>query len=111
MAAKGKIVWISGPAVKADGMSQAQMYETVEVGEDKLIGEIIRLTGDVAFIQVYETTTGLRPGEPVLGTGKPLSVSLGPGMIGTIYDGINKDCPKVKKKKTLVDRKKRKHKH
>ena len=54
MVAKGKIVWVSGPAVKADGMSSAKMYETVEVGESKLIGEVIRLTGDVAFIQVYE---------------------------------------------------------
>ena len=95
MAAKGKIVWISGPAVKADGMSHAKMYETVEVGENKLIGEIIRLTGDVAFIQVYETTTGLKPGEPVLGTGKPLSVSLGPGMIGTIYDGLQRPLDKI----------------
>ena len=56
MAAKGKIVWISGPAVKADGMSDAKMYETVSVGEANLIGEVIRLTGDVAFIQVYEST-------------------------------------------------------
>ena len=53
MVAQGKIVWISGPAVKADGMADAKMYETVSVGESKLIGEVIRLTGDVAFIQVY----------------------------------------------------------
>jgi len=70
--AKGRIVWVSGPAVKADGMSAAKMYETVEVGESKLIGEVIRLTGDVAFIQVYESTSGLKPGEPVVGTGQPL---------------------------------------
>jgi len=55
--AKGKIVWVSGPAVKADGMSSAKMYETVEVGDTKLIGEVIRLTGDIAFIQVYESTS------------------------------------------------------
>ena len=65
-------------------MSEAKMYETVEVGEDRLVGEIIRLTGDVAFIQVYESTSGLKPGEPVIGTGQPLSVSLGPGMMGKI---------------------------
>ena len=59
--AKGKIVWVSGPAVKADGMSSAKMYETVEVGDTKLIGEVIRLTGDIAFVQVYESTSGLRP--------------------------------------------------
>jgi V/A-type H+-transporting ATPase subunit A len=88
--AKGKIVWISGPAVKAEGMSQAKMYEVVEVGEEKLVGEIIRLTGDIAFVQVYESTSGLRPGEPVNGTGQPLSVSLGPGMIGRIYDGLQR---------------------
>jgi len=90
MAVQGRIVWISGPAVKADGMASAKMYETVTVGEAKLIGEVIRLTGDVAFIQVYESTSGLRPGEPVVGTGNPLSVLLGPGIIGQIYDGIQR---------------------
>ena len=90
MAAEGRIVWVSGPAVKADGMASAKMYETVIVGESKLIGEVIRLTGDVAFIQVYESTSGLKPGEPVVGTGNPLSVLLGPGIIGQIYDGIQR---------------------
>src|SRR3712207_7730743 len=71
-------------------MSSAKMYETVEVGESKLIGEVIRLTGDIAFIQVYESTSGLKPGEPVTGTGQPLSVLLGPGIIGKIYDGIQR---------------------
>ena len=98
MVAKGKIVWISGPAVRADGMSSAKMYETVEVGESKLIGEVIRLTGDVAFIQVYESTSGLRPGEPVIGTGQPLSVLLGPGIIGKIYDGIQRPLEEIAKK-------------
>lgn len=79
-------------------MSSAKMYETVEVGESKLIGEVIRLTGDVAFIQVYETTSGLRPGEPVVGTGQPLSVSLGPGIIGQIYDGIQRPLSEMAKK-------------
>jgi V/A-type H+-transporting ATPase subunit A len=98
VAAKGKIVWVSGPAVKADGMSSAKMYETVEVGDTKLIGEVIRLTGDVAFIQVYESTSGLRPGEPVVGTGQPLSVLLGPGIIGKIYDGIQRPLDDIAQK-------------
>ena len=98
MVAKGRIVWVSGPAVKADGMSDAKMYETVSVGEDKLIGEVIRLTGDVAFIQVYESTSGLKPGEPVIGTGNPLSVLLGPGIIGQIYDGIQRPLKELSKK-------------
>ena len=95
MVVKGRIVWISGPAVKADGMSAAKMYETVEVGESKLIGEVIRLTGDIAFVQVYESTSGLRPGEPVTGTGQPLSVVLGPGIIGRIYDGIQRPLDEI----------------
>ena len=98
MAVKGEIVWISGPAVKASGMSEAKMYETVEVGTDRLVGEIIRLTGDVAFIQVFETTSGLRPGEPVIGTGQPLSVTLGPGMMGKIYDGLQRPLDELAKK-------------
>ena len=97
MAAKGRIVWVSGPAVKADGMSDAKMYETVTVGNSKLIGEVIRLTGDVAFIQVYESTSGLKPGEPVVGTGNPLSVMLGPGIIGQIYDGIQRPLKDLSK--------------
>ena len=98
MVAKGKIVWVSGPAVKADGMSSVKMYETVEVGESKLIGEVIRLTGDVAFIQVYESTSGLKPGEEVVGTGQPLSVLLGPGIIGRIYDGIQRPLDDIAEK-------------
>ena len=98
MVAKGKIVWVSGPAVRADGMASVKMYETVEVGESKLIGEVIRLTGDIAFIQVYESTSGLRPGEPVVGTGQPLSVLLGPGIIGKIYDGIQRPLEEIAKK-------------
>jgi V/A-type H+-transporting ATPase subunit A len=98
MVAKGKIVWVSGPAVRADGMSSVKMYETVEVGESKLIGEVIRLTGDVAFIQVYESTSGLKPGEEVVGTGQPLSVLLGPGIIGRIYDGIQRPLDDIAEK-------------
>src|SRR6476619_7966610 len=98
MVAKGKIIWVSGPAVKADGMSAAKMYETVAVGDTKLIGEVLRLTGDTAFIQVYESTSGLRPGEPVVGTGQPLSVLLGPGVIGRIYDGIQRPLVEMAQK-------------
>jgi V/A-type H+-transporting ATPase subunit A len=98
MVAQGRIVWVSGPAVRADGMSDAKMYETVSVGDAKLIGEVIRLTGDVAFIQVYESTSGLKPGEPVVGTGNPLSVLLGPGIIGQIYDGIQRPLKDLAKK-------------
>jgi V/A-type H+-transporting ATPase subunit A len=97
MVAEGRIVWVSGPAVKADEMASAKMYETVTVGEAKLIGEVIRLTGDVAFIQVYESTSGLKPGEPVIGTGNPLSVLLGPGIIGQIYDGIQRPLKELSK--------------
>ena len=98
MVAKGRIVWISGPAVTADGMADAKIYETVHVGESKLIGEVIRLTGDIAFVQVYESTAGLRPGEPVEGTGKPLNVLLGPGIIGRIYDGIQRPLDDIAKR-------------
>jgi len=98
LVAQGRIVWVSGPAVRADGMSEAKMYETVAVGDAKLIGEVIRLTGDVAFIQVYESTSGLKPGEPVIGTGNPLSVLLGPGIIGQIYDGIQRPLKELSKK-------------
>jgi V/A-type H+-transporting ATPase subunit A len=79
-------------------MSATKMYETVEVGESRLIGEVIRLTGDIAFIQVYESTSGLRPGEPVVGTGQPLSVLLGPGIIGKIYDGIQRPLEEIAQK-------------
>jgi len=102
MAVKGRIMRISGPLVVAEGMEGAQMYEMVRVGEDKLIGEITRIRGDKAFIQVYESTTGLRPGEPVEGTGAPLSVELGPGIIGTIYDGVQRPLPLIAEKVSEV---------
>jgi V/A-type H+-transporting ATPase subunit A len=104
MIAKGKIVWVSGPAVRADGMSSVKMYETVAVGDSKLIGEVIRCTGDIAFIQVYESTSGLKPGEPVIGTGQPLSVTLGPGVIGKIYDGIQRPLEENKKSGAFISK-------
>ncbi len=79
-------------------MSASKMNEVVQVGEEKLVGEVIKLTGDVAFVQVYESTSGLRPGEPVVGTGQPLSTTLGPGMIGTIYDGLQRPLDVIAKK-------------
>ncbi len=86
----GKIVKIAGPVVVAEGMKGAQMYEVVKVGEEGLTGEIIQLQNDKAVIQVYEETTGIKPGEPVEGTGAPLSVELGPGMLKAMYDGIQR---------------------
>jgi len=94
----GKIVWISGPVVKAEGMKGSTMYEVVEVGEERLIGEIIRIEGDIATIQVYENTSGLKPGEPVYGTGMPLAVELGPGIMGKIYDGIQRPLDVIAEK-------------
>ena len=95
MPAKGRIVRIVGPVVIAEGMKGSQMYEVVYVGEEKLIGEIIGLEEDKATIQVYEETVGLTPGEPVEGTGRPLSVELGPGLIGSIYDGVQRPLPSI----------------
>ena len=76
---QAKIIKVAGPLVVASGMSGAKMYEVVKVSDKKLIGEIIRLDGDLAYIQVYEDTSGLGPGEPVSRTGLPLAVTLGPG--------------------------------
>jgi V/A-type H+-transporting ATPase subunit A len=86
----GKIIKVSGPVVVADHMENARMYDVCRVAEERLIGEIIELRGDKATIQVYEETAGLGPGDPVESTGKPLSVELGPGMIESIYDGIQR---------------------
>lgn len=98
MPVKGRIIWVSGPAIKADNMLGAKMYEVAHCGEEGLIGEIIKLTGDIAFIQVYENTSGLTPGEPVHGTGQPLSVALGPGMIGSVYDGVQRPLDRIRQK-------------
>ena len=86
----GKIVRISGPVVIAGDMKGSKMYELVKVGDEELLGEIIGLTDDKATIQVYEETSGVKPGEKVDGTGAPLSVQLGPGLIGSIYDGTQR---------------------
>ncbi|MEM3364351.1 MAG: V-type ATP synthase subunit A [Candidatus Micrarchaeia archaeon] len=94
----GTIHRISGPVVTAVGMSGAKMYDLVRVGEAGLIGEIIRLNGDSAFIQVYEDTSGIRPGEPVENTGMALSVELGPGLLKSIMDGIARPLDKIEEK-------------
>ncbi|MBQ9980426.1 MAG: V-type ATP synthase subunit A, partial [Oscillospiraceae bacterium] len=88
--ANGKIVKVSGPLVVAEGLAEANMYDVVRVGEQRLIGEVIEMRGDAASIQVYEETAGLGPGAAVETTGAPLSVELAPGMIETIYDGIQR---------------------
>ncbi|MFQ6093773.1 MAG: V-type ATP synthase subunit A [bacterium] len=86
----GTIVKVSGPLVVAEGMDEAKMYDVVRVSDRRLIGEVIELRGDRASIQVYEETGGLGPGEPVYCTGMPLSVELGPGLVESIYDGIQR---------------------
>lgn len=86
----GKILRVTGPLVKADGMRSAKMYEVVKVSNEKLLGEIIELKGDIASIQVYEETAGIGPGEPVFRTGKTMSAELGPGLLESIYDGIQR---------------------
>lgn len=89
-------VWgVSGPVVRAENMRGSAMHELVRVGHEKMVGEIIRLEGDTATIQVYEDTSGLTVGDPVLNTGKPLSVELGPGIIGNIFDGIQRPVQEI----------------
>lgn len=92
----GVVQSIAGPAVIADGMYGAKMYDIVRVGTERLVGEIIRLDGNTAFVQVYEDTSGLTVGEPVATTGLPLSVELGPGMLNGIYDGIQRPLDKIR---------------
>jgi V/A-type H+-transporting ATPase subunit A len=86
----GKIIKVSGPLVVAEGMDEANIYDVCKVGEKGLIGEIIEMRGDKASIQVYEETSGIGPGDPVTTTGEPLSVELGPGLIESMFDGIQR---------------------
>ena len=86
----GKIIKVSGPLVVAEGMDEANVYDVVQVSDNKLIGEIIEMRGDRASIQVYEETVGIGPGEPVYSTGEPLSVELGPGLLEAMFDGIQR---------------------
>ncbi len=89
----GTISRISGPVIIARGMKGSKMYDVVKVGAEELRGEIIRLEGNDAVIQVYEDTTGLTIGEKVENTEKPLSVELGPGLLASIYDGVQRPLP------------------
>jgi V/A-type H+-transporting ATPase subunit A len=89
---------VSGPIVTATGMFGAQMYEVLQVGELGLIGEVVRLVGDRATIQVYEDTSMLKPGAPITRTGAPLSVWLGPGLLGNIYDGVQRPLPGIQQR-------------
>ncbi len=93
---QGVIERIAGPAVIARSMYGAKMFDIVRVGDERLVGEIIRLDGDTAFVQVYEDTAGLTVGEPIVSTGLPLSVELGPGMLNGIYDGIQRPLDKIR---------------
>ena len=86
----GRIIKVAGPLVVAEGMDEANIYDMVKVGEKGLIGEIIEMRGDKASIQVYEETSGIGPGDPVITTGEPLSVELGPGLIESMFDGIQR---------------------
>ncbi len=92
----GKIVKVSGPLVVAENMDEANVYDVVKVGEKKLIGEIIEMRGDRASIQVYEETAGIGPGEPVISTGEPLSVELGPGLLENMFDGIQRPLDMIR---------------
>ncbi len=95
MTRQGNIIYINGPVVKADHMEGFMVREMVMVGEKKLIGEVISLENDLGTVQVYEETTGLKIGEKMYGTGKPLSLKLGPGILGNIFDGIERPLSKI----------------
>ncbi|MGB9811249.1 MAG: V-type ATP synthase subunit A, partial [Dictyoglomus turgidum] len=92
---EGKIVRVAGPLVVAKGLPNVKMYEMVRVGELELFGEVIGLDNELVYIQVYEETQGIGPGEPVYALGEPLSVELGPGIVSQIYDGIQRPLNKL----------------
>ena len=91
----GTVTWINGPVVRAQGSRHVSMMDLVEVGEDQLVGEVIGLNADIITIQVYEETSGMRPGSPVYDTGLPLSVELGPGLLRSIFDGVQRPLPLI----------------
>lgn len=93
----GQVRRVSGPVIEARGVTDAMMLELVRVGEARLVGEAVKLQGDTAIIQVYEDTTGIGPGENIYGSGMPMSVELGPGLIGTIYDGIQRPLEEIRR--------------
>jgi len=91
----GTVTWINGPVIRARGSRYVSMLELVEVGEEHLVGEVIGLNGDTITVQVYEETSGMRPGAPMFGTGLPLSVELGPGLLKSIFDGVQRPLPLI----------------
>jgi V/A-type H+/Na+-transporting ATPase subunit A len=91
----GTVTWINGPVVRARGSRHVNMMDLVEVGEQQLVGEVIGLKADIITIQVYEETSGMHPGAPVFETGLPLSVELGPGLLGSIFDGVQRPLPLI----------------
>ncbi len=93
----GNLIWISGPVVRARGSRHVGMLELVEVGDERLVGEVIGLDGDIITAQVYEETSGMQTGAPIFGTGLPLSVELAPGLIQSIYDGVQRPLPLIEK--------------
>ena len=98
MMKEGTIVRITGPVVTSEGLEGAKMFDVVRVGQLGLVGEVIKLEGSRAVLQIYEDTTGLRPGEKVVNTGQALSVELGPGLLTSIYDGIQRPLNVLKEK-------------
>ncbi|HCX65643.1 MAG TPA: V-type ATP synthase subunit A, partial [Eubacteriaceae bacterium] len=95
MSSNGTVMMINGPVVQGENMEDFSMREVVMVGEKKLLGEIIQLDGNLATIQVYEETGGLRIGEEITSQGKPMSVQLGPGMMGNMFDGIQRPLNEI----------------
>ncbi len=91
----GVVTWINGPVVRARGSRHVGMLELVEVGDEHLVGEVIGLDGDIITAQVYEETSGMRTGAPIFGTGLPLSVELGPGLLKSIFDGVQRPLPLI----------------
>src|SRR5258706_952590 len=101
----GTIAWINGPVIRAHGSRKINMLDVVEVGEERLIGEVIGLSGDTITIQVYEETSGMKPGAPIFTTGLPLSLELGPGLLTSIYDGVQRPLPLIEAQSgTFIDR-------
>src|SRR3989339_2167877 len=94
----GELVKISGPVVVAEKMENAKMYDVVKVGKERLIGEIIKMDREKATIQVYEETSGIMPGEAVENTGLPLTIELGPGLLESVYDGIQRPLGEIMEK-------------
>ena len=94
---KGRVKRISGPIIHAEGLGSAGLFDVVEIGEKRIIGEVVRLERNEAVVQVYEDETGLMIGADAISTGRPLSVLLGPGLMGTIYDGIQRPLEELYK--------------